>query len=60
MYRINKFFPKFGLDYYYFKEDNSPLCLPGESPTIVTASKFLDLPQNNETKLELESRVKNK
>lgn len=47
-------------DYYYFKEDNTPLCLPGESPTIVTASKFLDLPQNNETKLELESRVKNK
>lgn len=45
-------------DYYYLKEDNSPLCLAGESPTVVTAAKYLDLPQNNELKLKLESSVK--
>lgn len=44
-------------DYYYLKSDNSPLCDPGEDPTLSVAAKYLNLPSHQDIKFILESEA---
>lgn len=44
-------------DYYYLKSDNSPLCDPGEDPTLSVAAKYLNIPSHSDIKFILESEV---
>ena len=44
-------------EYYYFREDGSPMCGPNEDPTFTVAAKFLSLPQNQELKFALEAKI---
>lgn len=45
-------------DYYYLREDGSPLCGNNEDPTITVAAKYLSLPKNQELKFAIEAKVK--
>lgn len=45
-------------DYYYLREDGSPLCGNNEDPTFTIAAKFLSLPKNQELKFAIEAKVK--
>ena len=44
-------------EYYYFREDGSPLCGPNEDPTFTVAAKYLSLPQNQEIKFSIEAKL---
>lgn len=44
-------------DYYYLKQDNSPLCEGGENPTLSIAAKYLNLPSHQDIKFILEEAV---
>lgn len=44
-------------EYYYFREDGSPMCGPNEDPTFTVAAKFLSLPQNQELKFSIEAKL---
>lgn len=46
-------------DYYYLKSDNSPLCEPGEDPTLTVAAKYLNQHSHQDVKFILESGVSN-
>lgn len=46
-------------EYYYFREDGSPMCGPNEDPTFTIAAKFLSLPQNQELKFAIEAKLNN-
>lgn len=45
-------------NYLYYKQDNSPLCLNGEEPTLNIAAKYLNMPKNQELKFQIEARLK--
>jgi len=45
-------------DFLYNAEDNSPLCLVGEDPTLDIASIFINLPRNQQLKLTFEAKLK--
>ena len=45
-------------DYYYFREDGSPVCGNNEDPTFTVAAKYLSLPQNQELKFSIEAKLK--
>lgn len=45
-------------NYYYLKEDNSPLCGPNQEPTLSTAAKYLLLPKNQELRFTIEAKLK--
>lgn len=45
-------------DYYYLKEDNTPLCGKNEEPTLNNAARFLNLPKNQQIKFMLEAKLK--
>ena len=45
-------------DFYYLREDNSPLCGKNEEPTLPIAAKFLNLPKNQELRFALEAKLK--
>lgn len=44
-------------EYYYFREDGSPLCGPNEDPTFTIASRYLSLPENQELKFAIEAKL---
>lgn len=44
-------------EYYYFREDGSPLCGPNEDPTFTIAARYLSLPQNQELKFSIEAKL---
>lgn len=44
-------------DYYYLKSDGSPLCNPGEDPTLSIAARWLNQPSHFDLKALLESEV---
>ena len=44
-------------EYYYFREDGSPMCGPNEDPTFTVAAKYLSLPQNQEIKFSIEAKL---
>ena len=44
-------------DYYYFREDGSPVCGNNEDPTFTVAAKYLSLPQNQELKFSIEAKL---
>lgn len=44
-------------EYYYFREDGSPLCGPNEDPTFTIAARYLSLPENQELKFAIEARL---
>ena len=44
-------------EYYYFREDGSPMCGPNEDPTFTIAAKYLSLPQNQELKFSIEAKL---
>lgn len=44
-------------DYYYLKQDNSPLCENGEDPTLSIAARYLNLPSHQDVKFILEEAV---
>lgn len=44
-------------EYYYFREDGSPMCGPNEDPTFTVAAKYLSLPQNQELKFSIETKI---
>lgn len=44
-------------DFYYLREDGSPLCSNGEDPTFSIAAKYLSLPQNQELRFSIEAKV---
>ena len=44
-------------EYYYFREDGSPMCGPNEDPTFTVAAKYLSLPQNQELKFSIEAKL---
>ncbi len=46
-------------EYYYLRDDNSPLCGKNEEPTLTIAAKFLNLPKNQEIRFALEAKLKN-
>lgn len=46
-------------EYYYFREDGSPLCGPNEDPTFTIAARYLSLPQNQELKFSIEAKLNN-
>lgn len=46
-------------EYYYLREDGSPLCGPNEDPTFTIAAKYLNLPQNQELKFSIEAKLNN-
>ena len=46
-------------EYYYFREDGSPMCGPNEDPTFTIAAKYLSLPQNQELKFSIEAKLNN-
>lgn len=45
-------------DYFYLKQDNSPLCEPGEDPTATMAAKYLNSPKHQEIKFMIEAKLK--
>ena len=46
-------------EYYYFREDGSPMCNANEDPTFTVAAKYLSLPQNQELKFAIEAKLNN-
>ena len=44
-------------EYYYFREDGSPLCGPNEDPTFTIAARYLSLPENQELKFAVEAKL---
>lgn len=44
-------------EYYYLREDGSPLCDNNEDPTFSIAAKYLSLPQNQELKFSIEAKT---
>ncbi len=46
-------------DYYYLKSDGSPLCEPGQDPTLSIAAHYLNLAAHQDIKFLLESEVDN-
>ena len=46
-------------EFYYFREDGSPMCGPNEDPTFTVAAKYLSLPQNQELKFSIEAKLNN-
>ena len=44
-------------EYYYLREDGSPMCGPNEDPTFTIAAKYLSLPQNQELKFSIEAKL---
>jgi len=44
-------------DYYYLKSDGSPLCDPGEDPTMSIAARWLNQPSHSDVKALLENEV---
>lgn len=44
-------------EYYYFREDGSPMCNANEDPTFTVAAKYLSLPQNQEIKFSIEAKL---
>ena len=44
-------------EYYYFREDGSPLCGPNEDPTFTIAARYLSLPENQELKFAIEAKL---
>lgn len=46
-------------EYYYLREDGSPLCGNNEDPTFTIAAKYLSLPQNQELKFSIEAKLNN-
>jgi len=44
-------------NYYYLRDDNSPLCGQNEEPLLPVACAFLNLPKNSQLKLSLEAKV---
>ena len=44
-------------EYYYFREDGSPLCGSNEDPTFTIAARYLSLPENQELKFAIEARL---
>ena len=44
-------------DYYYLRSDNSPLCEPGQDPTLSVAATFLNSPAHHDVKFTLESEI---
>lgn len=44
-------------EYYYFREDGSPLCGPNEDPTFTIAARYLSLPENQELKFSIEAKL---
>lgn len=46
-------------EYYYFREDGSPMCGPNEDPTFTVAARYLSLPQNQELKFSIEAKLNN-
>lgn len=45
-------------NFLYLRSDNSPLCEPGEDPTLNIAAKYLNNPKHQEVKFSLEARLK--
>ena len=45
---------------YYFLKDNTPLCEPGENPTLSIASRYINLPANQDVKFLLEAEINKK
>lgn len=45
-------------DFYYLKQDNTPLCGSNEEPTLVVACTYLNLPKNQAIKFMLEAKLK--
>lgn len=46
-------------EYYYLREDGSPMCGPNEDPTFTVAAKYLSMPQNQELKFSIEAKLNN-
>ena len=46
-------------EYYYLREDGSPLCGNNEDPTFTIAARYLSLPQNQELKFSIEAKLNN-
>jgi hypothetical protein len=46
-------------EYYYLREDGSPMCGPNEDPTFTIAAKYLSLPENQELKFSIEAKINN-
>ena len=44
-------------EYYYLREDGSPMCGSNEDPTFTVAAKYLSLPQNQELKFSIEAKL---
>lgn len=44
-------------EYYYLREDGSPMCSNNEDPTFTVAAKYLSLPQNQELKFSIEAKL---
>lgn len=44
-------------EYYYFREDGSPLCGHNEDPTFTIAARYLSLPENQELKFAIEAKL---
>ena len=44
-------------EYYYLREDGSPMCGPNEDPTFTIVAKYLSLPQNQELKFSIEAKL---
>lgn len=44
-------------EYYYLREDGSPICGNGEDPTFTIAARYLSLPENQELKFTIEAKL---
>ena len=44
-------------NFYYDKESNSPLCEPGEDPTIGNVCKYLNAAKNDNIKFSIEAKI---
>lgn len=44
-------------EYYYLREDGSPLCSNGEDPTFTIAARYLSSPENQEIKFSIEAKL---
>ena len=47
-------------DFYYLKSDGSPLCGPGEEPTLSVAARYINLPAHQDIKFLLENEISTK
>lgn len=45
-------------NFLYLREDNTPLCGPGEEPTFNIAARYLNNPKHQSIKLMLEAKIK--